>query len=186
MSALVRTAAAAEHDWALLSRLTTSAKVFCSEGAFALADLAIQLHGGSGYIEDTGMALLLRDSRVTRIFEGANDVLRTHAGLMELTQPAPTPKDSTLAPLWNAVAARREGNGDGIRAFLRRSEQHALGEAIVWRDAAQAATSLASTPVERAAAALLRDEALAIANANTLNPTHTGVIAAALLEGAFE
>lgn len=186
MTALVRTAAAAEHDWPQLSRLTTSAKVFCSEGAFALADLAIQLHGGSGFIEDTGMALLLRDSRVTRIFEGANDVLRTHAGLMELSQPVEAPKDEALAPLWSAVAARRDGSGEGIRAFLRRSEQHSLGEAIVWRDAATAATNLARTPVERAAAALLRDEALALAHTRPLNPQDTGVIAAALLEGAFE
>ncbi len=186
MTALVRTAAAAEHDWAQLSRLTTSAKIFCSEGAFALADLAIQLHGGSGFIEDTGMALLLRDSRVTRIFEGANDVLRSHAGLMELGLPVTAPQDEALVPLWNAVAARREGGGGGIRAVLRRSEQHALGEAIVWRDAASAATTLARTPFERSAAALLRDEATAIANHPLPNHVDTGVIAASLLEGAFE
>ncbi len=99
MAALVRTAAAAEHDWALLSRLTTSAKVFCSEHPFELADLALQLHGGSGYIEDTGIAVLMRDARVTRIFEGANDVLLTHAGLLELTQPAAAPADPALSPL---------------------------------------------------------------------------------------
>lgn len=188
MAALVRTAAAAEHDWALLSRLTTSAKVFCSEGAFELADLAIQLHGGSGYIEDTGMAVLMRDARVTRIFEGANDVLLTHAGLLELTQPAEAPSEPRLANLWNVVAARRDAiraEATGVRALSRRVAQHALGKAVTWRDAATAATRLARTPLEEAAASLLRDQALIVATAPEPHAPATAVIVAALLEGAF-
>jgi alkylation response protein AidB-like acyl-CoA dehydrogenase len=190
MAALVRTAAAAEQDWDVLSRLTTSAKVFCSESAFELADLAIQLHGGSGYIEDTGMAVLMRDARVTRIFEGANDVLLTHAGLMELTQPSTPPAEESLAPLWRAVAQRRdEMRGDskslGIRALNRRAEQHALGQAVVWRDAATAATRLALTPLEHAAAALLRAEALGVAALHPLPAGPTAVLVASLLEGVL-
>jgi hypothetical protein len=56
------------------------AKVFCSEGAYAICDRALQLHGAMGFLEDTGVARLLRDCRVTRIFEGANDVLLIHYG----------------------------------------------------------------------------------------------------------
>lgn len=190
MAALVRTAAAAEQDWELLSRLTTSSKVFCSEGAFELADLAIQLHGGSGYIEDTGMAVLMRDARVTRIFEGANDVLLTHAGLMELTQPSAPSTEPALAALWAAVAERRDAMRGtskelGIRALNRRAEQHALGKAVVWRDAAAAATTLARTPQEQAAAAVLRGEALAVATRHPLPAGPTAVLVASLLEGAL-
>ncbi|MDP3155789.1 MAG: acyl-CoA dehydrogenase family protein [Archangium sp.] len=188
MEALVRTAAAAEHDWDLLSRLTTSAKVFCSEGAFELADLSLQLHGGSGFIEDTGIALLMRDARVTRIFEGANDVLLTHAGVLELTQPAAVPTDASLSGLWSAVALRRnvlQCEAKGVRALNRRAAQHALGRAVIWRDAATAATSLARTPLERAAAALLCDEALNVAMAPDLPAVPTHLIVAALLEGVF-
>ncbi|RME27123.1 MAG: hypothetical protein D6806_05135, partial [Deltaproteobacteria bacterium] len=57
------------------------AKVFCSEAAWRACDDCLQLHGGSGFIEDTGVALLLRDARIGRIFEGANEVLRHHMGL---------------------------------------------------------------------------------------------------------
>lgn len=56
------------------------AKVFCSESAFEVTDRAIQLHGALGVIEDTGVPLLARDCRVTRIFEGANDVLLVRLG----------------------------------------------------------------------------------------------------------
>ena len=185
MSALVETAAAAEKNWELLSRLTTSSKVFCSEGGFEIADLAIQLHGGSGYIEDTGMAVLMRDARVTRIFEGANDVLLTHAGLMELTQPAKAPTEEALAPLWEAVTQRREAMGAGIRALNKRAWQHSLGWAVVWRDAATAATLRAKTSVEHACAALLREEAISLANAHHLPAGPTAVLSAALLEGVL-
>ncbi len=185
MDALVRATAAAEHDWPRLARLSTSAKVFCSEGAFELADLAIQLHGGSGYIEDTGMALLMRDARVTRIFEGANDVLLTHAGLLELTEAAARPGNPELATLWSGVASRREARGLGVRALACRADQHALGRAVIWRDAATAATALARTPLEQAAAALLRDEALNVTNAHPLRLAPTQVLVAGLLEGAL-
>lgn len=59
---------------------SAAAKVFCSEGAFDICDRAVQLHGALGFVEDTGVALLLRDCRVTRIFEGANDVLCVRIG----------------------------------------------------------------------------------------------------------
>lgn len=190
MGALVQRAAAAEHDWPLLSRLTTSSKVFCSEGAGQIADLAVQLHGGSGYIEDTGLALLVRDARVTRIFEGANDVLLTHAGLQELTEPTTLEPLPGLEPLLAAVRARRDQlcgdtKAPGVRALNRRVEQHALGKAVAWRDAAYAAAALARTPLEKAAADLVRDEALVVANAPFLAGPTVTTLTTALLEGVL-
>ncbi len=190
MSALVTRAATAEDDHPLLARLTTSAKVFCSENAWEIADLAVQLHGGSGYIEDTGVALLTRDARVTRIFEGANDVLLTHAGLMELTDPSPVARDTALQPVEHAVAERRrallgDAKSPGIRSLNRKAEQHALGRAVMWRDAALAATAQAITPLEIAAAALVRDEALAVAARVPLAAVPLATLTTALLEGVL-
>jgi alkylation response protein AidB-like acyl-CoA dehydrogenase len=200
MASLVRAAASAEHDWELLSRLTTSAKVFCSEGAFEVTDLSIQLHGGAGYIEDTGVALLLRDARVTRIFEGANDVLLTHQGLVELTQPSkPAPGLSELVEdwptaavtaLWSAVEHRRQSlRGEakelGVRALAKKAEHHALGRAVAWRDAATAAAQYAQSPLERAAAELLLEQALRIATVPPLPAAPTAVLSHALLEGVL-
>ena len=55
-------------------------KGWCTEFAVELASTGIQVHGGTGYIEDTGAAQWLRDVRITTIYEGttgiqANDLL---------------------------------------------------------------------------------------------------------------
>jgi len=190
MQSLVKEAAQAEGDVPRLARLTTSSKVFCSEAAGQIVDLAVQLHGGSGYIEDTGMALLVRDARVTRIFEGANDVLLTHAGLQELTEPATPLREPGLDNLFFSVRERRDelcgdSQAPGVRALGRRVEQHALGRAVVWRDAAVAAMTHAKTPLEQAAAELVRDEALTVANAPFLAPGPFHTLSTALLEGVL-
>ncbi len=72
------------------------AKIFCSEHAWRAADEAVQLHGGSGFIEDTGVARLLRDSRITRIFEGTNEVLRFHMAAAAFMWKPETMRDSPL------------------------------------------------------------------------------------------
>jgi hypothetical protein len=55
-------------------------KGWCTEQASLMASLAIQVHGGMGYIEETGVAQTLRDARIAAIYEGttaiqANDLL---------------------------------------------------------------------------------------------------------------
>ncbi len=74
------------------------AKVLASETAYRVADVALQLHGGSGYIEEVGIARRLRDLRVPRIFEGANDVLRLHVGssILGWDRSAPGAAPNTL------------------------------------------------------------------------------------------
>ena len=51
-------------------------KIFGSECAWFCIDEAIQLHGGMGFMKETGLEKVMRDLRIFRIFEGANDVLR--------------------------------------------------------------------------------------------------------------
>lgn len=54
--------------------LTPIAKAFGTETGIRVADLGIQVHGGMGYIEETGAAQYLRDVRVTAIYEGTNGI----------------------------------------------------------------------------------------------------------------
>ncbi len=82
-----RAALAVPRDKAAES-LTMAAKVFASERTFEACDSAIQLHGALGVLEDAGVARLLRDCRVTRIFEGANDVLLLRIAAARLTRRA--------------------------------------------------------------------------------------------------
>lgn len=49
-------------------------KYFAAEEAWKYVDLALQIHGGSGYIEDYPIARFFRDVRVNRIFEGTSEV----------------------------------------------------------------------------------------------------------------
>ncbi|CAF1501731.1 unnamed protein product [Rotaria magnacalcarata] len=51
-------------------------KIFASESAWYVLDEAIQIHGGMGFMRSTGLERVVRDLRIFRIFEGANDVLR--------------------------------------------------------------------------------------------------------------
>jgi len=54
--------------------LTPVVKAHCTETGFALASEALQVHGGAGYIEETGAAQPLRDARIAMIYEGTNGV----------------------------------------------------------------------------------------------------------------
>jgi hypothetical protein len=54
--------------------LTPVAKAWCTDRGCEIADLAIQIHGGMGYIEDSGAAQIYRDVRITSIYEGTNGI----------------------------------------------------------------------------------------------------------------
>jgi hypothetical protein len=54
--------------------LTPIAKTFGTETGINVADLGIQVHGGMGFIEETGAAQFLRDARITAIYEGTNGI----------------------------------------------------------------------------------------------------------------
>ncbi|MHA6346559.1 acyl-CoA dehydrogenase [Roseivivax sp. CAU 1761] len=62
-------------EWqARAALLTPIAKSFGTETGTRVADLGIQVHGGMGYVEETGAAQFLRDVRVTEIYEGTNGI----------------------------------------------------------------------------------------------------------------
>ncbi len=54
--------------------LTPVAKAFSTDAGVEVASLGIQVHGGAGYIEQTGAAQILRDSRIAPIYEGTNGI----------------------------------------------------------------------------------------------------------------
>ncbi|MBZ5738435.1 acyl-CoA dehydrogenase family protein [Nocardioides mangrovi] len=50
------------------------AKLFCSDTAMSVTTTAVQLHGGNGYMRDYTVERLMRDAKVTQIWEGANEL----------------------------------------------------------------------------------------------------------------
>ncbi|MCC7258479.1 MAG: acyl-CoA dehydrogenase [Gammaproteobacteria bacterium] len=63
----------ARHQ-ARVELLTPVIKGWCSETGQALTSLALQVHGGVGYIEETGAAQFFRDARITTIYEGTTGI----------------------------------------------------------------------------------------------------------------
>jgi 3-(methylsulfanyl)propanoyl-CoA dehydrogenase len=57
-----------------LALLTPLVKAWCSDLGFEIASSALQVHGGMGYIEETGIAQHLRDARIAMIYEGTNGI----------------------------------------------------------------------------------------------------------------
>ncbi|RFC65103.1 acyl-CoA dehydrogenase [Fulvimarina endophytica] len=54
--------------------LTPVAKAFSTDAGVEVASLGIQVHGGMGYVEETGAAKFLRDARIAPIYEGTNGI----------------------------------------------------------------------------------------------------------------
>ncbi|EYC19538.1 hypothetical protein Y032_0024g922 [Ancylostoma ceylanicum] len=95
-------------------------KVAASENAWWVCDEAIQLHGGMGFMTETGLERVMRDLRIFRIFEGANDVMRLfvaltgaqHAG-KHLQQVAKEIKSGGIGTLFGQVVKRATGGSTG-------------------------------------------------------------------------
>jgi 3-(methylthio)propanoyl-CoA dehydrogenase len=71
---------------ALLDLLTPVVKGWCTEQGVEIASTGIQVHGGMGFIEETGATQYLRDARITTIYEGttgiqANDLVGRKVGM---------------------------------------------------------------------------------------------------------
>lgn len=63
-------------------------KVFASELVWRSADELVQLAGGRGFVKPWPYERYLRDARINRIFEGANEILRLFVGLNGIQEPA--------------------------------------------------------------------------------------------------
>ncbi|MBU3261012.1 acyl-CoA dehydrogenase [Roseovarius sp. PS-C2] len=114
-------------DWAARAAfLTPIAKAFGTDTGIAVSDLGVQVHGGMGYIEETGAAQYLRDVRVTAIYEGTNGIQAmdftarklmdggeaAHALIDEIEAQAEGARaklPELAEPVWQASETLREG-----------------------------------------------------------------------------
>ena len=112
----VRAAAQARADL-----LIPVVKGWCTENAIEIASTGVQVHGGMGFVEDTGAAQHLRDARITTIYEGttgiqANDLVgrkiardggaAARAALVEMrADAARLPEDGELGAVRTSLEA---------------------------------------------------------------------------------
>lgn len=67
-------AAAKRQSGEPVSRLASMAKYYATEAAAFVCDMALQLHGGYGYMKDYPIERMYRDARILRIYEGTSEV----------------------------------------------------------------------------------------------------------------
>ena len=73
--AIDMTTATKDAEWkARAAFLTPIAKAFGTDTGIAVSEMGVQVHGGMGFIEETGAAQYSRDVRVTAIYEGTNGI----------------------------------------------------------------------------------------------------------------
>ncbi len=73
---LWRAASALDRADPKATRLCAMAKRFVTDAGFEVANQALQLHGGYGYLADYGVEKIVRDLRVHQILEGTNEIMR--------------------------------------------------------------------------------------------------------------
>jgi acyl-CoA dehydrogenase len=115
-----------ENDARLLRILTPVMKLTTGKQAVAVSSEVLETFGGAGYVEDTGLPVLLRDSQVLPIWEGTTNVLALdtlralHAG------------DDGLPALESAVMRYLENVRDARLAGAARIASSALDHAVSW------------------------------------------------------
>lgn len=118
--------ATGSEEWeARAALLTPIAKAFGTDTGIWVADQGVQVHGGMGFIEETGAAQYLRDVRVTAIYEGTNGIqamdlvgrkmmdggeaaFRLIDEVQEAAEAARATLPDLATPVWNAAEALRE------------------------------------------------------------------------------
>jgi hypothetical protein len=107
-------------------------KGFCTECGIEVASTGIQVHGGMGYIEETGAAQTLRDVRITSIYEGttgiqSNDLIgrkfgRDRGATMLAFIDEMEASLTSLAPLHSSALHARSAAQDALVRLRRTSE----------------------------------------------------------------
>jgi len=148
LSADMGTATGAAAWAARAALLTPIAKAFGTDAGCAVSELAMQVFGGMGYVEETGVAQFYRDVRVTAIYEGTNGIQA-----MDLVGRKLADGGRAARALIDEVAATAAGGppGGGLAVAVGR-----LREATDWMLAAAANDRAAgATPYLRAFALTL-------------------------------
>ncbi len=78
--ALIREAAEAKDRGEDFKIQASMAKLHASESAVWVANQAVQIYGGYGYMRDYPVERLLRDAKVTEIYEGTSEIQRIVIG----------------------------------------------------------------------------------------------------------
>jgi len=91
--------------------LTPVAKAWCTDVGVEMTSLGIQVHGGMGYIEETGAAQYWRDSRIAPIYEGTNGIQAIDLVLRKVPLDGGAVVKEYLSEMKAAAAELKSGSG---------------------------------------------------------------------------
>ncbi|MCX5577680.1 acyl-CoA dehydrogenase [Kaistia terrae] len=115
---------------AVASLLTPIAKAFSTDTGVDVASLGIQVHGGMGYIEETGAAQHYRDARIAPIYEGTNGIQAIDLVTRKIGQEDGAVVEVLIAGMEDVLAATPSGDNTEILAeavaTLRATTRHLL------------------------------------------------------------
>ena len=94
--------------------LTPLAKAFSTDIGVEVASIGLQVHGGMGYIEETGAAALLRDARIAPIYEGTNGIQAIDLVMRKLPMEGGDHINAFIGELKADVEAVRASNLPGF------------------------------------------------------------------------
>ena len=131
----VEAGTATESEQAVLRALMPVTKLFTAKTAIATTSEVLEAFGGAGYIENTGIPVMLRNAQVLSIWEGTTNVLS-----LDLLRAAT--REAALLPLLDDVAERMAGAdvpqlAESVRAVARRADE-LRDAAVAWLSAGQA------------------------------------------------
>jgi butyryl-CoA dehydrogenase len=114
--------------------LTPVAKAFATDAANEVTSLGVQVHGGMGFIEETGAAQFMRDARIAAIYEGTNGIQAIDLVQRKLPLSGGAAVACEIAAMRATVAALGAANAPGFgRTGLRLAEAvDALDRATQW------------------------------------------------------
>jgi hypothetical protein len=123
--------------------LTPVAKAFATDIGCEVASIGVQVHGGMGFIEETGAAQIYRDARILPIYEGTNGIQAIDLVTRKLPLEGGKVVEAYLAELKQTVDAVRASNHPEFGRMAERLSEavSALAEASRWMGEA-----LASNP----------------------------------------
>jgi len=114
--------------------LTPLAKAFSTDIANEVASLGIQVHGGMGFVEETGAAQYLRDARILPIYEGTNGIQAIDLVTRKLPLAGGEVATSYLSELADIIADVRASNRPefGVMAHRLTEALSGLQSATLW------------------------------------------------------
>ena len=127
--------AASQHWRERANLLTPIAKAFSTDIGVDMASIGVQVHGGMGFVEETGAASLLRDARIAPIYEGTNGIQAIDLVTRKLPQSGGEHVAGYIAELKEIAAevARRNNPAFGTTAACLDAALADLETATEWQ-----------------------------------------------------